>query len=171
MINKHRVKFCLIAGFVVLGLILTGCSGPGPTEQPSEEHSMGMEEWSINIEVIGGDTIEFTNEDALVIGPVEIKVAEKDKDTFKDEELWIGVLLKDILEYAGVTEFSVVSVEAADGYSREYDPELVNSEGTGIGWNRDGELLGEEEGFVKLVVSGKGKNWQIENVSNITVVP
>jgi DMSO/TMAO reductase YedYZ molybdopterin-dependent catalytic subunit len=117
------------------------------------------------------DKVEFTNEDALKIGPVEVTIAEKDKDTTKEAELWTGVLLKDILEYAGVTEFSVVSVEASDGYAREYEPDLVNSEGTALGWSRNGELLGEEDGFVKLVVDGKGKNWQIKQVAKIVVIP
>ncbi len=169
MFNKRRVKFYSITVLVLLSLILGGCSQPA--EQPAKEDSMKMEEWSVTVEVVGGETIEFTNEDALAIGPVEVKVAEKDKDTFKEEELWIAVLLKDILEYAKVTEFSVVSVEAADGYSREYDSELVNSDGTALGWNCDGELLGEEDGFVKLVVDGKGKNWQIKEVAKIVVIP
>ena len=118
----------------------------------------------------GRDT-EFTSKDALEIGPVEVTIAEKDKDTTKEPEQWTGVLLKDILEFAGVTEFSVVSVEASDGYSREYEPDLVNSEGTALGWSRNGELLGEEDGFVKLVVDGKGKNWQIKQVAKIVVIP
>jgi len=37
-------------------------------------------------------------------------------------------------------------VESKDGYSREYDPETVNNEGTGIGWMVDGKPLDEENG-------------------------
>jgi DMSO/TMAO reductase YedYZ molybdopterin-dependent catalytic subunit len=165
MTNKHFVKYYPVLVMVLASLILGGCS------QPTGGAEVQMEEWSITIEVAGGQTIEFTNEDALKIGPVEVTIAEKDKDTTKEEEQWTGVLLKDILEYAGVTEFSVVSVEASDGYAKEYEPDIVNSEGTALGWSRNGELLGEEDGFVKLVVDGKGKNWQIKKVAKIVVIP
>jgi DMSO/TMAO reductase YedYZ molybdopterin-dependent catalytic subunit len=165
MADKHLFKFYPVLILVLTSLILAGCS------QPAAEEKIPMNDWSITVEVVGGETIEFTSKDALEIGPVEVEIAEKDKDTTKEPEQWTGVLLKDILEFAGVTEFSVVSVEASDGYSREYEPDLVNSEGTALGWSRNGELLGEEDGFVKLVVDGKGKNWQIKQVAKIVVIP
>ena len=150
MAEKRLLKLYPVLILVLVGLVLTGCS------KPVAEEKIPMNEWSITVEVVGGKAIEFTSKDALEIGPVEVKIAEKDKDTTKEPELWTGVLLKDILEFAGVTEFSVVSVEASDGYSREYEPDLVNSEGTVLGWSRNGELLSEEDGFVKLVVDCKG---------------
>jgi len=165
MADKRIAKFYPVLMLVLLSLVLAGCS------QPAAEEKIPMNDWSITVEVVGGETIEFTSKDALEIGPVEVEIAEKDKDTTKEPEQWTGVLLKDILEFAGVTEFSVVSVEASDGYSREYEPDLVNSEGTALGWSRNGELLGEEDGFVKLVVDGKGKNWQIKQVAKIVVIP
>ena len=165
MADKRIAKFYPVLMLVLLSLVLAGCS------QPAAEEKIPMNDWSITVEVVGGETIEFTSKDALEIGPVEVTIAEKDKDTTKEPEQWTGVLLKDILEFAGVTEFSVVSVEASDGYSREYEPDLVNSEGTALGWSRNGELLGEEDGFVKLVVDGKGKNWQIKQVAKIVVIP
>ncbi len=164
MSKKYLIKACPVLILLLSVLIVGGCSQPAGGTVP-------MEEWSITVEVVGGETIEFTSEDALEMGPVEVKVAEKDKDTTKEEELWTGVLLKDILEFAGAGEYSVVSVEASDGYAREYDPELVNSEGTALGWSCNGELLGEEDGLVKLVVDGKGSNWQIKQVAKIVVIP
>jgi hypothetical protein len=87
MTNKHFVKFYPVLVMVLAGLMLGGCS------QPTGGAEVQMEEWSITIEVAGGKTIEFTNEDALEIGPVEVTIAEKDKDTTKEEEQWTGVLL------------------------------------------------------------------------------
>lgn len=167
MADKRIAKFYPVLMLVLLSLVLAGCSQPAA----EAEDEIPMEEWSITVEVVGGEAIEFTSKDALEIGPVEVTIAEKDKDTTKEPEQWTGVLLKDVLEFAGVTEFTVVSVEASDGYSREYEPDLVNSEGTALGWSRNGELLGEEDGFVKLVVDGKGKNWQIKQVAKIVVIP
>jgi DMSO/TMAO reductase YedYZ molybdopterin-dependent catalytic subunit len=174
MNKKQLIKVYFVLVMVLTALILAGCSQPsGNTsgEEAKGEDDVPMHDWSITVEVVGGETVEFTSEDALKIGPVEVTIAEKDKDTTKEAELWTGVLLKDILEYVGVKEFSVVSVEASDGYAREYEPDIVNSEGTALGWSRNGELLGEEDGFVKLVVDGKGKNWQIKQVAKIVVIP
>lgn len=173
MYKKHLLKTYLVMMLLLPVLVLGACSQPaddasGGDTDPAD--AAPVQEWSITVEVVGGETTEFTNLDAQEIGPAEIKVAVKDKDSVKEEGVWTGVLLKDILEFAGVTEFSVVSVEAADGYSREYEPELANSEGTAIGWICDGEPLGEEGGFVKLVVDGKGSNWQIKQVAKIVVI-
>ena len=113
----------------------------------------------------------FTSADAMEIGPSEITAAVKQQDTFGEEQLWTGILLKDILAYAGVTEFSVVSVESADGYTQEYDPETVNSDGTGIGWMVDGVPLDAESGPVELFVDKRGPKHWVKQVAKIIVVP
>ena len=79
MASKHFVKFYPVLMLVLVGLILAGCSQPAA----EAEDEIPMEEWSITVEVVGGETIEFTSKDALEIGPVEVTIAEKDKDTTK----------------------------------------------------------------------------------------
>ncbi|HOB86419.1 MAG TPA: molybdopterin-dependent oxidoreductase [Bacillota bacterium] len=179
-------KSKLLLGLVLLLslLLIAGCSqesadkpdnggdeGKKQEEQQDEQKGEEIGDWSIAIEVAGGETKTFTSADALKIGPSEITVVQKQQDTFSEEQVWTGIPLKAVLEYVGVTEFSVVSVESKDGYSREYDPETVNSEGTGIGWKVDGEPLDEEDGPVQLFVDKRGAKHWIKQVAKITVVP
>jgi len=49
--------------------MLGGCS------QPAGGSEVQMEEWSIIVEVVGGETVEFTSDDALEIGLVEVTIA------------------------------------------------------------------------------------------------
>jgi DMSO/TMAO reductase YedYZ molybdopterin-dependent catalytic subunit len=167
--HKKNLSIAYIVIILILSVfVIGGCS---QSNNSGSRNTGPVEEWSIDVEVTGKEAVKFTNLTADETGPIEVEIAVKDKDTFLEEETWTGVLLKDVLEYVGVKEFSVVSVESADGYSREYEPDIVNSEGTAIGWIRNGEPLGEEDGFVKLVVDGKGPKWQIDHVSKIVVIP
>jgi len=160
---------------LLLSLLLVGGCGQEAADEPDNGEDEKQEEqigdWSIAVEVAGGETYTFTSEDALEIGPSEITVVQKEQDTFSEEQVWTGIPLKTVLEYVGITEFSVVSVESKDGYSREYDPETVNNEGKGIGWMVDGKHLDEENGPVQLFVDKRGPKHWIPQVAKITVVP
>lgn len=127
-------------------------------------------EWSITVEVVGEEPFEFTNEDAAAIGPVEIVAAMKDGDDVGEEETWVGILLNDFLDYINVDEFSVVIVEAADGFSRELEPDRISPDGTGLGWMVNGEKLSEDKGPVQLINHNRGPKWWVEQVSKITII-
>jgi hypothetical protein len=126
-------------------------------------------EWSITIEVLGEDPVEFTNKDAAAVGPVEIVAVEKDKDEFGDAQIWTGILLKDLLEYIGVTEFTVIAIVAQDGFMRELDMERM-SEATGIGWMVNGEMLDAERGPIQLIADQRGPKWWIPQVAKIEII-
>ncbi|KKH59837.1 hypothetical protein DU75_07725 [Methanosarcina mazei] len=74
-----------------------------------------------------------------------------------------------MLESAGVEDFTTVAVEAADGYSKEYTPDLVNTDKTILGTTVDGQKLGSEDGPVQLVIDGQSANMWIKNVAKIKV--
>jgi DMSO/TMAO reductase YedYZ molybdopterin-dependent catalytic subunit len=76
----------------------------------------------------------------------------------------------DLLDYLGVDSFSVIAVEAADGYSKELAPEDVTEDGTGLAWMMDGEVLEEGSGPVMLVNHERGSKWWIKQVARITVI-
>jgi Oxidoreductase molybdopterin binding domain. len=65
-------------------------------------------------------------------------------------------------------DFSKVTVEAKDGYKKEYTPELVKDSGTILAIKADGKELGDS-GPVELVVSSQSGNMWIKNVVKITV--
>ena len=154
---KSKIALVLIAAVMILGI--TGCS---------KAENIG--EWSITVEVAGEAPFEFTNEDAKEIGPVEITAAVKDGDNLLEENVWKGILLYDFLDYIGVEEFSVISVEGADGSVKELEPDRIDENGTGFGWMVDGEMLDEERGPIQLINNNRGPKWWIAQVSYITII-
>jgi DMSO/TMAO reductase YedYZ molybdopterin-dependent catalytic subunit len=159
--------------FAILILVLpTGCGQPagGGNEPDETEPTEDIGEWSITIEVVGVKSLEFTHEDALSIGPDEIRAAEKDKDVFGDVQVWQGILLTDLLEFVGVKEFSVISVISADGSTRELDPDRIGDSATGIGWKVNGERLDDERGPIQLIADQRGPKWWVTNVKKIEVI-
>lgn len=163
-----KLKISLLAALFIMLLLFTGCGQSDPVSPESDADVIG--EWTITVEVVGEDSFEFTNEDAAAIGPVEIVAVMKDKDTVGEEETWIGITFMDFLDYIDVDEFSVVVVEAADGYSRELEPDRVSENGTGLGWMVNGEVLDEERGPVQLINHDRGPNWWVKQVAKITVI-
>jgi DMSO/TMAO reductase YedYZ molybdopterin-dependent catalytic subunit len=94
----------------------------------------------------------------------------KDGDNMLEENTWTGIRLTDLMNYLGVTDYTVVSVEAADGYSQELEPDRIDEQGTGFAWMKNGELLEEGDGPIQLVNHGRGTKWWIKQVAKITVI-
>lgn len=152
---------------IVLGLIIlaAGCGQPNANTDNAED----IGEWSIAVEVVGETTVQITNEDALKIGPVEIIAAQKEKDTFLEAQTWKGILMHDLLKYVGVQEFTVLSVEAVDGFSQEFDPSEITGT-TGLGWMVEGEMLDEESGPIEVIADQRGPKHWVKQVSKIVII-
>jgi hypothetical protein len=147
-------------------LVFAGCGQAGNNAQGAVDAGA----WSIEVEVVGQAPVKFTNEDATKIGPVEIKAAQKDGDTFKEENTYTGILIHDFLDYLGVDGFSVIAVEAADGYSNEFAPKDVSEDGMGLSWAMNGKKLDGDSGPILLVNDGRGPKHWIKQVSKITII-
>ncbi|WHH58817.1 molybdopterin-dependent oxidoreductase [Petroclostridium sp. X23] len=153
-----RKWIMMMIGAVLLTVMFVGCS--------SKENTPA---WTIMVEGVKDGAVSFTSSDFNNMEAVEIKAAMKNKDSSEPAQSWTGIPLKTVLESLGVKAYSSVIVESKDGQSKEYVPELVDSEGTILGVKVEGKSLDEKEGPVKLVVDGKGKNWWIPNVAKIIV--
>ncbi len=140
-------------------MVFIGCSEKQDTVNTENTENTERAAWTINVEGVNDDSAQFTSIDAEKVGMVAIKATMKKKDGTTKEQEWEGISLKEALKYLGVEEFSTVVVEASDGYSKEYTPELVNIEGTILGLKVDGNEIDEEDGPLQLVVDGKGSNW------------
>ncbi|MFZ5969093.1 MAG: molybdopterin-dependent oxidoreductase [Bacillota bacterium] len=152
------IGICLMLIFV-----MAACSSPAVKQQEAQPT------WKIAIQLTGDKTIEFTDLNVAAIGTADIKATLKKKDGTAKEQQWTGVALSKVLEHVGVKSYSTVVVEAADGYNKEYTPDLVDSPGTVLAVAADGTPLDAESGPVQLVVDGKGGNWWIKQVAKITV--
>lgn len=163
---KSRAAFLSI--IILIIMVFTGCGQP--EANVTENNAGNIGEWSIIVEVVGKAPVEFTNEDALKIGPVDIIAAQKDKEIFLESQTWKGILMYDLLDYLGVEEFSVISVEGADGFTQEFDPSRMSESGTGLGWMVDGKMLDEESGPIQLIAHERGPKWWIKKVTKITII-
>lgn len=163
MFGKRTILllFVLVMAIFVFG----GCS-----QSTSSRDEIEIGEWSIEIEVAGKESVNFTNVEAVEVGPVEFKAAQKDGDDVKETQNFTGILLTDLLEYVGVTEFTVISVESADGNFREMPQDRLTLEGTGIAWGADGKNLDADTGPVQFVADQRGEKWWIKKVNKIFVV-
>ncbi|MGI5849269.1 MAG: molybdopterin-dependent oxidoreductase [Christensenellales bacterium] len=124
-------------------------------------------EWTISIE--GASKAEFSSNDYLKLKAVTIDTVLKKKDGSEKNETWEGVLLKDVLEYLGVSEYTSVTMEASDGYAKDYTSDIVNDEKTILGTKVNGEALLAEGGFVKAVAGNESGNMWIKELVKIKV--
>jgi hypothetical protein len=163
-----KMRGALLCTILTAILLFTGCGNSESTSTTTEDDDIGV--WSIDVEVVGENPTTFTNEDAAKIGPVEFKAAKKDGDIMLEPDTYKGILINDLLDYLGVSEYSVIQVEAADGYSQELTPDRIEARGTGFAWMVNGENLDEGSGPVMLANHGRGSKWWIKQVAKITII-
>ena len=142
----------------------TTASAAAPDSVPAAEG------WVITIQGTETSPIVFNAAEAAKVGLIKQSASVKDKDASLPAQEWDGVSLEKVLEYYGVTTYTTVKVESADGTFKEYTPDLVATSKALLGFKADGEELGQDSGPVQLVVDGKGPNWWIKQVTQITVI-
>lgn len=136
-------------------LLIAGCA---PKAEAKE-----IPQWSLKVEGVDG-TAEFTSKDAVQLKQQEMETAVKNKKGEEIKDTYTGVLLKDVLTAMGVTELSSLTIEAADGYSAEYDSDTAYADNVIVGWLKNGEPMENgqinilpSEGFGNLVVKQAAK--------------
>ncbi len=134
------------------------------------ENAVTSQSWTIEVKDATGKTVEFTNKDTAGLEMVEISAVFSKKGGSETTQNWKGVLLSDVLDYSGVEQYTVVTVEATDGYKYEFDRATVDDKGTILGFFLDGKEVSKEDGLVQLVVSTMASKAWVRNVSKIYVV-
>lgn len=123
--------------------------------------------WSIAVQGAGSES--FTSDDYAKLNPVTIDTVLKTKDGTTTDETWQGVLLKDVLKELGVTDYTSITLEASDGYAKDYTPEIVNDSQTILGTVVNGKALTQEEGYVCAVPASQPGNMRVKLLVKITV--
>lgn len=163
--RKTWTRKVMVLAAAVLMTVSSAAAGCAGTQASATEA-----EWSITIKDASGKAVEFDNEDAGNLEMVEVDATLEKKDGSTIEENWKGTPLADVLESAGIDDYTRVSVQASDGYSQEYEASAVDDPGTILGFFQDGKEVSPDEGLVQLVVpSMAGKYW-IKNVAVIEVI-
>jgi DMSO/TMAO reductase YedYZ molybdopterin-dependent catalytic subunit len=157
-----RIAVIFLAAMVVTGMgVFAGCS----TETGTQELL-----WTITVEEEGTESVEFTNADAAVMDTVRIEAVKEKKDGSRIEQDWEGIPVSEVLKKAGFNDYITVLVEAADGYSKEFDRETIDDGGTILGLRVDGEDIGEEDGPVQLVIRTESAGSWVKNVAKIVIL-
>ena len=150
---KMKVKMFVLAVLLLAAAALGACSAQ-------------QADWSIA--VAGAEKTEFTSADYAKLNAVTIEATLKTKGGTEKTQKYEGVLLSDVLEYLGAGEYAGVTVEAPDGYAKDYTPDIAGDPLTILAIKADGQPLGDA-GPVESVAGGQMGNMWIMNVSKITV--
>lgn len=144
---------------IVTVLALCACGAPKTSEQPVT--------WTVQVE--GAEKTSFTNVDYAKLNEVTITAVKKKSDGSETTQNWKGVLMKDVIEYLGVTDYTSITFTANDDYAKDYTEDIVNDEKTILATILDGEPLGEEGGYVRAVAGNQSGNMWISNLVKIKV--
>ena len=150
----------VILVLVLAALMLAACAQDNAKPDTSAE-------WTIAVE--GAEKDAFTSVDYAALDMVKVDAVLKTKDGSETNQSWEGVLLKDVLAALGVKDYSSVTMEASDGYAKDYTPDMVNDQNTILGTVLDGESLGEQDGFVQAVAGSHPGNMWIKSLVKIKV--
>lgn len=153
-----KIYVTALIGLLIVSMLAACASAPAQTDQAV---------WSV--EVQGADKEVFTSEDYAKLNQVTINTVLKTKDGTKTEETWQGVLLKDVLEESGVDSYASVTLEASDGYAKDYTPDIVNDDQTILGTVVNGKALTQEDGYVCAVPASQPGNMRVKFLAKITV--
>ena len=151
------MKKKIILGVLAVLMIFTivGCT--------TEKQTLAESKWSL--EIVGADKITLTDLECKELDLVELTADLKKKDGSVIPQKWSGYKLVDIINLIGVSEYTSIVVEADDGYSAEYTPDIVNDPETILGIVRDGE---EREKPMMVAKNQRGNFW-IKNTSKLTI--
>jgi hypothetical protein len=158
--EKMTKKLWVISFIVLLVVAALAACAPAPvqTEQAA---------WSVKIE--GANKDAFTSDDYAKLDQITIETVLKTKDGTATDETWQGVHLNDVLDELGVKEYASITLEASDGYAKDYTPDIVNDDQTILGTVVNGETLTQEDGFVYAVPASQPGNMRVKMLAKITV--
>lgn len=176
MFRNKTKKAILLMLMMSMVFMFTACANDEIPEESADEtqedevtEADNDQEVKVDIETPEGETIQLTDSNIEEIGKIDIQATIMKKDGTEEENQWSGVSLEKVLEFADIDEYTLVEIEAVDGFTVEYTPEIVQSEGTILAVEKDGEKLDEDSGPIQAVVDGEGAKLWIKQVVKIKV--
>lgn len=138
-------------------------STPAATATPevSAEASPEATEWSVKI----GDFDVISSQVGNSVEAVTQTLQKVSKDGSSSEQECTGYKVSELLTLAGVDEFTMLTVVAADGYEYEMDAETALLNTTMLVFEQDGEAY-DVPGFA---VDGAGSAAWVKNVVELRV--
>ena len=151
----------------VVTIKITGASPAADSSDNTGSTKQFDVQWTVAVQ--GADKSSVSNADVDGLPVVDVSAVMKKKDGTELEQVWTGILMKDLLEYLGASAAGELIVEAGDGYNKTYTQDIFSSEGAVLAWAADGELLDEGSGPVQFVIAGQSANMWIKQTAVIKI--
>lgn len=163
MNKKMMLMGIALVVFMLLGALAAGCDveeGDNGEETADDEVNGDDQaaepesEWEITVTAGEEDTVVTIEE----IREMDQTTIEVERDEITE---YTGVLLKDILELAGVTETEMLTLQAADGFEADLEgAEVIFSEKTILALQINGEDWEEKSAPIRLIApDASGRSW------------
>lgn len=172
-----RLKLAHAGVSVFLVVVLAGTLFAGPTEERDFEfgeefdglHVTG-EPFDIDVETyrltVSGNVdnpLSLTFEEVKALPAVEEEILLVCPGYFTDEGVWTGVLVRDLLEKAGIREDAemVIFSTPDDSYRTRFPVSVASGDEMLVAYEFDGDQFHPVHGFpLRLVAGGQdGSNW------------
>ncbi len=151
-------KVLVLSIFIIIVVCLTaGCASSSEIDYV---------DFLIPVEGVDGVT-EFTTEDAKQAKVTTIESTITNQSGTSKQYSFAGVLLTDVLYTLGIDDYEVITIEASDGFSVDFDKVALAEQGVVLAWLESGEPL-EDNSITVAPEEGSGKNY-IKFVSKIIV--
>lgn len=148
----------VLMAWVALILALTACSTPEEAPQQS-----GLPEPVLTV-TDGVVEQSYTRADLEVLGAVEVD---------NGDAVYVGVVLKTLLEDAGIDLAAIAMVEAraTDGFSANYDADIFLADNTLVAYARADGPLASNEGNFRMVVPDQAGAMNPRLLSRLIAIP
>ena len=154
---KKPLKVVLL---IVVSILLFGCSTSPSNEQQLEIDALLTVSGSVE------RVLETSDFNAMKWTEISITRVSKDVETVIEAK---GVLLSDVLDYLEITEFSKITVIAADDYSQEYDAEIASDAQTILVFYDGENLIDNEDGPIWLLAGNFSNSFSIKQLKEMVV--
>ena len=168
------MKKVLIVLFAVLVLAtLAACqqgggeATPAPTQEATAEPTAAAgEDWSVA--VTGAEKEAFTKADYDTLEETTFDATKKKKDGSETTNSYTGVLITDVLEFLGATDYETITITASDGYSADITKDMLGEKAI-LASEIDGEPLEVDAKPLMSVLEGQGGNTWVTAIASIEV--
>ncbi|MDR1802432.1 MAG: molybdopterin-dependent oxidoreductase [Treponema sp.] len=115
-------------------------------------------EWTLTIVTPAGEKL-FSSVDAAALSRITMEATLRNSRGEESTNTYTGVKLADVLRAVGVSDFTGLSIIAADDFSVSYTRDLALADDTLIAWEVDGEAYTTEPPLRMAPKQGVGNQY------------
>ena len=161
-----KVLFLLLALVLAIGMV--ACAN---TNNAADDTATPTEEAVANaftIAIEGADKTEITQSDLTGLDQVTIEATKTKKDGSSSTDEYTGVLISDVLTWAGVTDYTTITLTASDGYAADITKDMLSDKAI-FATAKNGEAFTADDGYVMSVLEGQGGNVWVAGIVTIKI--